>query len=70
MCTKFNCLKANGCFRIRAETDENQRYESFTNLCNEEDDYRYFMKIRPEDKIIELENLPKNKALEIGIPEV
>jgi hypothetical protein len=79
MCTKFNCPKANGCFRIRAETDENQHYDSFIALCNESDNYKYFMKIRPEDKVLgldeilknnkELEKLPENKCLEIGIPE-
>ena len=75
MCTRFNCPKANGCFRIRAETDENQHYDSFIALCNEDSGYKYYMKIRSEDKVLEMEDilknikLPENKSLEIGIFE-
>ena len=65
LCTKYTCPHANECYRLRASPDsEDQRYESFIGLCNEEDEFHFFIKINPEDKIIELEKLP-----EIGIPE-
>jgi NifB/MoaA-like Fe-S oxidoreductase len=53
ICTKFTCSHANECFRLRASPDsENQRYEPFIGLCNEEDDYHFFLKIKEGDKVI------------------
>jgi len=63
ICKKYTCPKATECFRLRASPDEGQLSNTFPGLCNEIDNYRLFIKIRPEDKIIELEELPKNESL-------
>lgn len=57
MCKKFTCLKANECFRLRAIPDEPQLYNDFIGLCNSDDGFQMIMKIRPDDKVIELNSL-------------
>ena len=68
MCNKTQCPKANECYRLRSVPDHYQSYSDFTGLCNSEDDYCMFMKIRPDDKIrdlkdIKIKELPKNESL-------
>lgn len=55
MCKKYTCPKATECYRLRASPNEDQRYEEFPKLCTKEDDYKMYMKIRPEDNIIKLD---------------
>lgn len=74
MCLKHNCPKVKECYRYLAVPDKDQLYNEFINMCSEKDEFRYFMKVRPEDKIISLEleeieqkneneaEIPKNKA--------
>lgn len=64
LCKKSTCPKINDCYRYRASPDIDQLYNDFINLCNEEDNYNFFIKIRPDDKIIELNN--EIKAIEGG----
>ena len=51
MCQKHNCIKTEDCYSYRAIPDKHQHYTDFINLCNKEDSYRYFIKIRENDKI-------------------
>jgi len=55
MCKKYNCPQAINCYRLRALTDKDQldMYDTFPGICNEEDNYQMFMKIRPDDKIVD-----------------
>jgi len=71
LCTKYTCPHANECYRLRASPDdsENQRYEPFIGLCNEEDEFHFFMKIREGDKTIGLEKLP-SKSLNTAISDL
>ncbi len=77
LCTKYTCPHANECYRLRASPDNpnEQRYDGFISICSELDDYHFFVSIRENDKVLEMEdilkniNLTKNKCLEIGIPE-
>jgi len=62
LCKKYTCPKIHNCYRYRAVPDQDQIYNEFINLCNEKDNYRYFIKIRLEDKIINLE-LEKEEVL-------
>ncbi|MCE5220021.1 MAG: hypothetical protein LLF98_01835 [Clostridium sp.] len=62
MCKKYNCPKANECYRLRAiSLDKYQAYTDFISICNDLDDYHFFMKIRPEDEVIELEEILENQ---------
>jgi len=40
MCRKINCIKVINCYRLRASPDEEQQYDDFLKICNEEDNYR------------------------------
>lgn len=68
MCEKYTCPKAINCYRLRAATDESQldMYNTFPGICNSDDNYQMFMKIRPDDKIIELSSLKESKQEEEG----
>lgn len=54
MCTKSYCPKANCCYRFMALTDETQLYNDFIGLCNSEDGFQMFMKIKERDSIRDL----------------
>ena len=79
LCNTYKCSRASECYRLRVSPDIDQPYENFSKLCNEDNNHNFFMKIRSEDKVLdldkilknnkELEKLPENKCLEIGIPE-
>lgn len=60
MCKKFHCPKAINCFRLRASPNDEQNFDEFPGICNQEDNYKLFMKIRDEDIVVELE-LKENK---------
>ena len=50
MCTKASCPKSKECFRYRAEPNPIwQSYAELVTVCNEEDEYHYFIHIRPGD---------------------
>lgn len=78
LCTKYDCPHASECYRLRASPDDpiNQRYEPFIGLCNEEDEFHFFIRIRENDIVLEMEDILKNikssenKCLEIGVCEV
>ena len=54
MCKKIQCPKAIDCYRLRASPNpQYQSYNSFPGLCNKEDNYCMFMKIRLDDKIVD-----------------
>jgi len=65
LCKKYTCPKANICFRLRASPDEGQLYNEFIGLCDETNNYRYFMNIGEEDKVIDLDVKPEIKTIEI-----
>ncbi len=78
LCTKYTCPLANECYRLRASpssNNEEERYNEFISICNELDDYHFFIRIRENDKVLEMEDilknikLPENKCLEIGVCE-
>jgi hypothetical protein len=56
MCKKFTCPKANECYRLRTLPDEDQLYDEFL-ICNEEEDYRMFIRIREGDNLRNLEEI-------------
>ena len=55
LCKKHTCPKIETCYRYRAVPDQDQLYNEFINLCNEQDNYRYFITIRDNDKVIDLD---------------
>ncbi len=57
MCKKYHCIKAKECYRLRASPNKEQLYADFLAICNEEDNYHLFMRIRPEDNVIEIPNI-------------
>lgn len=68
MCFKKECPKSQKCYRYRAAPDRDQRYYDFTYLCQEnnednENNYRYFIVIRKDDRIVELDEV---KELEVN----
>jgi hypothetical protein len=71
MCYKKDCPKSQKCYRYRAVPDQDQRYYDFTYLCQEnnkddENNYRYFIIIRKDDKIVELDKVKELESGEIG----
>lgn len=57
-----NCNKYKICYRYFAKP--NPLYQSYTNfidICNEEDEYHFFIKIKPKDKIREEKIIEKNE---------
>jgi hypothetical protein len=66
MCRKSECPKTHECYRYRAIPDGvDQPFSDFNILCNETDNYRLFIKIRPDDKIIEIK-LDESNKIEIN----
>ena len=52
-----NCPKYQECFRFMAEPNPQwQSYSNFIDICNEENNYHFMIKIRKNDKIKELKN--------------
>ena len=62
LCTKYTCPHANKCYRLRASPEnlEEQRYNEFISICNENDDYHFFISVRENDKVLELDEILKN----------
>lgn len=62
LCTKYECPRADSCYRLRASPDNlgEQRYDGFISICNELDDYHFFINIRETDKVLELDEIIKN----------
>jgi len=64
LCTKYICPLAKDCYRLRASpssnNEEEERYNEFISICNELDDYHFFIHIRENDKVLELEEILKN----------
>ena len=70
LCKKSTCPKIETCYRYRAVPEhENHPYNNFINLCDDGDEFKYHIKIRPDDKIKNLEEIHKNEPLEIGVCE-
>ena len=65
LCKKYTCPKADICFRLRASPNEGQTYSEFIGLCDKKSEFRYFMKIQPKDKVIDLNIKPEIKTIEI-----
>lgn len=61
MCSKSTCKLSIECYRYRASPDPDQLYNNFSTLCNELDEFRYFIKILEDDNIIELDKLSEGK---------
>lgn len=58
LCSKSTCPKIETCYRYRASPDhQDQLYNPLINMCNETDEYKYHIKIRPDDKIRNLEEI-------------
>ncbi len=65
MCAKKDCPKSNECYRFKAVPDKDQVFNNFINLCNPDDEYRYHIKIRKDDKIVESKNNENTDNTEI-----
>lgn len=57
MCLKHNCPKTKECYRYLAVPDKEQLFNDFPLICNENDNYYLHMKIRPDDKVRDLESI-------------
>lgn len=66
LCQKSTCPKKETCFRYMAliEEGEYQIYNEFPAICNSDDNYKLFIRIRNGDKVKELELETKNKEKE------
>ncbi len=52
LCKVTKCTKSIECYRFRASPEIGQLYHDFSvTLCNAENNYKFMMKIRPDDKI-------------------
>jgi hypothetical protein len=56
MCAKKDCPKSNECYRFRAIPEQDQLISEFINICNLDDDFHYFIRIRKDDKIVEVKS--------------
>jgi len=58
-----NCPQFRNCFRFLAEPNPHyQSYADFIDICNEEDDYHFFVKVLLTDKTRSEEKILENKA--------
>ena len=56
LCNVINCVKSRECYRYLAKTETGQLYHNFgVTLCNADNNYNYFMKIRDSDQLIDLD---------------
>jgi hypothetical protein len=52
LCQRSSCPQAKICYRFLAEPNPHwQSYSEFIGMCNEEDQFHYYMKVRPTDKL-------------------
>lgn len=63
LCKVTKCTKSNECYRYLAKSEIGQRYHDYVTLCNTNNNYIYFMKVRENDLIIDLD-LPELKNTE------
>jgi len=69
LCHRSDCIKSNQCYRFLAEPNLHwQSYSDFIGMCNEEDEYRYFMKVRSTDKLRSNAKVIENNTENTDLP--